>query len=167
MHPKNITKQNMTGVRLPQNSLTVSKQVKPRTNQRKTRSLIKAGHQNKMPPPRPGKLNISTPKCPQQKVNSPNKTNINMNPTEIKQYCEWVSEATIKPYSKVQEVSLVQENTIVSPSHTAYNSAGYILKAIKDLITYLQAAAGYSIKQTWVRAIKHGHYIGWPGLTAE
>ena len=69
--------------------------------------------------------------------------------------------------SKVREASLVQPTLKVFPQHTIYASAGYIPRAIPDLITYLHAAAGYPVKQTWIRAIKQGHYIGWPGLTAE
>ena len=51
--------------------------------------------------------------------------------------------------------------------HTAYATAAYIPKAIPDLITYLHAAAGFPVKKTWIRAIQQGHYIGWPGLTAD
>ena len=32
---------------------------------------------------------------------------------------------------------------------------------------YYHAAAGYLIKATWIRAIKRGHYIGWPELTTK
>ena len=46
-------------------------------------------------------------------------------------------------------------------------TAGYTPKAIPDLITYLHAAAGYPVKQTWIKAIQQGHYVGWPGLTAD
>ena len=102
-----------------------------------------------MPPPRPQKLNIPTPKCTFSRQNP----NIKMTPDEIKQYYKWVSGATIKAHSKVHEASLVQQTPKISPKysapiHSAYVSAGYIPKAIPDLITYQYAAAGYPIKQT-------------------
>ena len=119
-----------------------------------------------MPPPRPQKFNIPTPKCSFTRQTTSNH-NIKMTPTEIKQYCEWVNGNIIEAHSTIQEASLVQQETNVIPRHTACAAAGYTPKAIPDLITYLLAAAGYPVKQTWIRAIRQGHYIGWPGLMAE
>jgi hypothetical protein len=34
-------------------------------------------------------------------------------------------------------------------------------------IIYLHATAGFPIKDSWVKAIKNGHYVLWPGLSAE
>jgi hypothetical protein len=34
-------------------------------------------------------------------------------------------------------------------------------------IRYLHAAAGFPPKDTWIKAIKNGHYKTWPGLTVE
>ena len=82
-----------------------------------------------------------------------------MSTDEFHQYCEWVK-PTSTTYAR--EASIAQHD-----KHTAYASAGYIPKAIPDLITYLHAAAGYPVKQQWIRAIRQGNYVGWPGLTAE
>ena len=81
----------------------------------------------------------------------------------MQQYCEWVQSQTIHNKAHIQEASLVQHKQ----PHTAYATAGYIPKAIPDLITYLHAAAGYPVKKTWIKSIQQQHYIGWPGLTAD
>ena len=86
-----------------------------------------------------------------------------MTANEIHQHCEWVHKRTVTKTNHVHEVTLAQ----APPTHTAYATAGYIPKAIPDLITYLHAAAGYPVKKTWIKAIQQGHYIGWPGLTAD
>ena len=33
------------------------------------------------------------------------------------------------------------------------------------LVRYLHVAAGFSVKSTWLEAIKSGNYSSWPGLT--
>jgi hypothetical protein len=35
------------------------------------------------------------------------------------------------------------------------------------IIWYLHAVAGFPMKDTWIKAIKNGHYKTWPGLTVE
>jgi hypothetical protein len=42
----------------------------------------------------------------------------------------------------------------------------YDLPSVNQMIKYLHAAAGYPVKDTWVKAINAGNYITWPGLTA-
>ena len=42
----------------------------------------------------------------------------------------------------------------------------YNLPTITQTIKYLHAAAGYLTEDTWIKAIKAGNYISWPGLTA-
>ena len=42
----------------------------------------------------------------------------------------------------------------------------YNLPSIAQTIKYLHAAAGYPTEDRWIRAIKAGNYISWPGLTA-
>ena len=37
----------------------------------------------------------------------------------------------------------------------------------KDLINYLHATAFSPVKSTWIKAIKNGNFVTWPGLTAE
>jgi hypothetical protein len=39
------------------------------------------------------------------------------------------------------------------------------LPSIPKAITFLHAAAGFPVKDTWIKAIKNGHYQTWPGLT--
>jgi hypothetical protein len=41
----------------------------------------------------------------------------------------------------------------------------YILPSIPQSIRYLHAAAGFSVEATWIKAIKAGNFIIWPGLT--
>ncbi len=43
----------------------------------------------------------------------------------------------------------------------------YSLPSISQVIKYHHAAAGFPTKDTWVKAIKAGYYVSWPGLTAE
>jgi hypothetical protein len=43
----------------------------------------------------------------------------------------------------------------------------YDLPAMPQTILYLHAAAGYPVKDTWIKAIKHSNFITWPGLTPE
>jgi hypothetical protein len=42
----------------------------------------------------------------------------------------------------------------------------YNLPSISQSIKYLHAAAGYPVKDTWIKAITAGNYTTWPGLTA-
>jgi hypothetical protein len=41
----------------------------------------------------------------------------------------------------------------------------YDIPSINQTIKYLHAAAGYPVKDTWVKAINAGNYTTWPGLT--
>lgn len=43
----------------------------------------------------------------------------------------------------------------------------YDLPSIPKAIRFLHAAAGFPVKDTWLKAIKNGHYDTWPGLTPE
>ena len=36
---------------------------------------------------------------------------------------------------------------------------------MEALVRYTHAAAGFPVKSTWLKAIKHGNYNSWPGLT--
>jgi hypothetical protein len=42
----------------------------------------------------------------------------------------------------------------------------YDLPSVNQTIKYLHAAAGYPVKDTWVKAINAENYATWPGLTA-
>ena len=54
-----------------------------------------------------------------------------------------------------------------SPRQTASLAAfsAYDLPSVEALVRYFHAAAGYPVKDTWLRAIKAGNYASWPGLT--
>jgi hypothetical protein len=55
-------------------------------------------------------------------------------------------------------------------SETAKQEAAsnvYSLPSIPQAIKYLHAAAGFPMKDTWVKAIKNGNYVSWPGLTVD
>ena len=41
----------------------------------------------------------------------------------------------------------------------------YDLPSVEALVRYFHAAAGYPVKDTWLKAIKVGNYASWPGLT--
>ncbi len=43
----------------------------------------------------------------------------------------------------------------------------YSLPSIPQTIKYLHAAAGFPVKETWVKAINNGNYSTWPGLNAD
>ena len=83
----------------------------------------------------------------------------------------------IAPYDRERRAYLVplQENANpklmtdiegFTPMRHRAQSA-YEVQAIPELINYYHGAAGYPVKDTWIKAIKKGHYIGWPGLTAK
>ena len=41
----------------------------------------------------------------------------------------------------------------------------YDLPSVEALVRYMHAAAGFPVKSTWIKAIKHGNYNSCPGLT--
>ncbi len=43
----------------------------------------------------------------------------------------------------------------------------YSLPSILQAIKYLHAAAGFPTKDKWVKAIKNGDFVSWPGLTVD
>ena len=42
----------------------------------------------------------------------------------------------------------------------------YEITKAKELVTFLHAAAGYPVVDTWVKAIQNDQYATWPGLTS-
>ena len=50
-----------------------------------------------------------------------------------------------------------------SSGPTALNA--HDLPSVGSLVRYLHAATGFSVKSTWLTAIKAGNYASWPGLT--
>jgi hypothetical protein len=43
----------------------------------------------------------------------------------------------------------------------------YNILSIKEAIHYLHAAAGFPVKETWVKAIRASNFITWPGITVK
>ena len=43
----------------------------------------------------------------------------------------------------------------------------YNLPSVAQTIRYLHAAAGFPVKDTWIKAIKCGNYKSWPGITPD
>ena len=43
--------------------------------------------------------------------------------------------------------------------------SAYDLPSVEDLVIYFHAAAGFPVRDTWIKAIKAGNYESWPGLT--
>ena len=53
------------------------------------------------------------------------------------------------------------------PTPTQEINSAYELPSTKQLIRYLHACAGYPTHETWVKAIRAGNYVSWPGLTVK
>ena len=45
--------------------------------------------------------------------------------------------------------------------------SAYNLPSVEVLIRYFHAAAGFPVRDTWIRAIKAGHFDLWPGITYQ
>ena len=41
------------------------------------------------------------------------------------------------------------------------------LPSTENAIKYMHAAAGFPIKETWIRAVRAGNYRTWPGLSVK
>jgi hypothetical protein len=52
----------------------------------------------------------------------------------------------------------LQEATL--EAYRAYN-----LPSVEALVRYFHAAAGYPVRDTWLKAIRAGNYASWPSLT--
>jgi hypothetical protein len=61
---------------------------------------------------------------------------------------------------KLWTVSANQNDQISEEENNVYS-----LPSILQTITYLHAAAGFPVKETWMDAIKAGNFITWPSLT--
>ena len=55
---------------------------------------------------------------------------------------------------------ITTENSTVELANNVYN-----LPSISQMVRYLHAAAGFPIKEMWIKAIKAGNYNTWPTLT--
>ena len=74
----------------------------------------------------------------------------------------WRVPLTLVMFEKKEDTILLDRT---NPKH-AINSA-YKLPSTEQLIRYLHACAGYPTKETWVKAIRAGNYVSWPGLTIK
>ena len=54
---------------------------------------------------------------------------------------------------------------VTTTSLTAFSV--YDLSSVEALVQYFHAAAGYLVRNTWLKAIKAGDYKSWPGLTYQ
>ena len=66
---------------------------------------------------------------------------------------------------------LPEEEELPTPSLAPRNQAtlaafsAYDLPSVEALIRYFHAAAGFPVRDTWLRAINAGNFASWPGLT--
>ena len=60
--------------------------------------------------------------------------------------------------------NLIKDYTTTSPTTPAAHSA-YKLPSVEALVRYMHAASGFPVKSTWLKAIKKGNFVTWPGLT--
>ncbi len=65
--------------------------------------------------------------------------------------------------SNQEKLWTVSANKMTKISEEANNV--YSLPSIPQTITYLHAAAGFPVKETWMNTIKAGNVISWPSLT--
>jgi hypothetical protein len=52
-----------------------------------------------------------------------------------------------------------------APGKFAHNE--YEQNSIQDTITYLHACYFSPVQDTWLKYIKHGHFVTWPPLTVD
>jgi hypothetical protein len=63
---------------------------------------------------------------------------------------------------KLWTVSAKQNDQISEEANNVYS-----LPSIPQTITYLYAAVGFPVKETWIYAIKAGNFITWQSLTTS
>ena len=59
-----------------------------------------------------------------------------------------------------QEKINTTTNLITPAAHNAYD-----LPSLEALVRYMHAASVFPVKSTWLKAIKRGNFLTWPGLT--
>ena len=67
------------------------------------------------------------------------------------------SENDLRPFSGTHDVS--------TASLAAFSA--YDLPSVNALVRYFHAAAGFPVRDTWLKAIKAGNFRSWPGLTLQ
>ena len=45
--------------------------------------------------------------------------------------------------------------------------SAYVIPSVEALIRYFHAAAGFPVRETWLKFIKAGNFMTWPGLTYQ
>ena len=70
----------------------------------------------------------------------------------------------LKPVPLDEKTDTIMLNR--TPPKQAINSA-YELPSTEQLIRYLHACAGYPTHKTWVKDIRAGNYVSWPGLAVK
>ena len=60
----------------------------------------------------------------------------------------------------------VTRNDTALLRHSPSGLSAYEITHVPQLMKYLHACAGFPSTDTWIDAINHGYYQGWPGLTA-
>ena len=79
---------------------------------------------------------------------------------------------------KIQDYKNLNTDTILckTPSTTFLKNRPHLSEAInnmyelrstKENIRYNHAVSSFPTQATWLRAIKNGHYVSWPGLTVN
>ena len=64
------------------------------------------------------------------------------------------------PKKKGQEIIDTTTNLIYPVAHNAYD-----MPSLEALVKYMHAADRFTVKSTWLRAIKKGNFATWPGMT--
>ncbi len=75
----------------------------------------------------------------------------------------WQDENGLWQLSREPTAPILVSKTVTQEAASNVYSLPSILQAIK----YLHAAEGFPTKDTWVKAIKYGNYVSWPGLTID
>ena len=68
--------------------------------------------------------------------------------------------ANCPPYHEDTEADAQEEEEATLEAFSAYD-----LPSVEALVTYFHAAAGYPVRDTWLKTIKAGNYNSWTGLT--
>ena len=77
-----------------------------------------------------------------------------------------------KEGTKIWRISLLPEDKSTLDNSDAQQStlkafSVYDLPSVEALTGYFHAAAGFPVRDTWLRAIKAGNFTSWPGLTYQ
>ena len=73
------------------------------------------------------------------------------------------------PLNAASALPIATREVIADPIAKAYNITvnNYTIPGVPQMIKFMQAAAGYPVISTWLKAIRKNHFMSWPGLCAE